>query len=99
MGPQLGSEPSRGVGRRRRFTPVRSTCQIVDLPVRPGVVRKNWITRPFGDQVGASSCQLLVSIRSPPPDGVITQMRNSPPPILVKEIGRASWWDRGVPDG
>src|SRR3546814_16123879 len=63
-GPQLGSDPSCGVGRRRRFTPVRSTCHRLDLPSRPRVVRKNWMTRPFGDQVGASSCQLLVSIRT-----------------------------------
>src|SRR3546814_8559668 len=61
---QLGSDPSCGVGRRRRFTPVRSTCHRLDLPSRPRVVRKNWMTRPFGDQVGASSCQLLVSIRT-----------------------------------
>src|SRR3546814_13923409 len=76
-GPQLGSDPSCGVGRRRRFTPVRSTCHRLDLPSRPRVVRKNWMTRPFGDQVGASSCQLLVSIRTLPPDGVIQIGRES----------------------
>src|SRR3546814_15564617 len=60
-GPQAGSEPSSGVGIRRSLTPVRSTCHTSDLPERPWLVRKNWMTRPLGDQVGASSCQLLVS--------------------------------------
>src|SRR3989344_8627941 len=85
-GPQLGSEPSCGFCSLRMFTPVRSTCHRLDLPSLPRDVRKNCSTRPFGDQVGASSCQSLVSRRSPPPDGVITPMRNSPPPILVKAI-------------
>src|SRR3546814_19856036 len=74
-GPQLGSDPSCGVGRRRRFTPVRSTCHTRDLPSRPRVVRKNWLTRPFGDQDGVSSSPLLVSIQTWPPSHVSTSGR------------------------
>ena len=59
LGPHAGSEASTGVGRRLSLRPVRSTCQ---MPVWPlsRVVRKNCTTRPLGDQVGASSCQLSV---------------------------------------
>src|SRR3546814_6029947 len=61
-GPQLGSDPSCGVGRRRRFTPVRSTCHRLDLPSRPRVVRKNWMTRPFRSEEHTSELQSLMRI-------------------------------------
>src|SRR5205085_3119540 len=85
IGPQAGSDPSSGVGILRSWVPVRSTCQTLDRPERPWLVRKNWITRPLGDQLGASSCQLSVSSRSPPPDGLITPIRKLPA-ILVKAM-------------
>src|SRR3546814_19877138 len=71
-GPQAGSEPSSGGGNRRSFTPVRSTCHTSDLPERPWLVRKNWRNRPFGDQVGALSCPLMVDKCSMHPCGGIT---------------------------
>jgi len=42
------------------------------------VVRKNWMIRPLGAQVGASSCQPRVSTLNPRPEGVITAMLKSP---------------------
>jgi hypothetical protein len=76
-GPHAGSDPSTGVGNLRSFDPVRSTCQILVLPL-PLAVRKNWMTRPFGAHVGASSCQLSVNSRSPEPSGRIVPTRKSP---------------------
>lgn len=58
-GPQAGSEASAGVGSRRSLRPVRSTCQMLAFPELRSV-RKNWMMRPLGDQLGASSCQLSV---------------------------------------
>ena len=49
--------------------PVRSTCQTLDLPPRPWLVGRIGRTRPLGDQLGASSCQLSVRSRSPEPSG------------------------------
>lgn len=83
MGPHAGSEPSSGVSILRSLAPVTSTCQIDVLPDEPRSLLKNWITRPLGDQLGASSCQLLVSSLSLPPPGLITPILNWPPPILV----------------
>ncbi len=60
-GPQAGSDPSSGVGMRRSFTPVRSTIHTSALPDDPCVERWKVMTRPLGDQLGPSSCQLLVS--------------------------------------
>src|SRR5690606_5409506 len=52
-GPQAGSDAPTGVGRRRSFRPVKSTCQIEVSPEFRSV-RKNCTMRPLGDQVGAS---------------------------------------------
>src|SRR3546814_10873701 len=79
------SDPSSGVGIRRSLTPVRSIDQRSALPL-PCAVRKKVITRPLGDQLGPSSCQALVRMRSPPPSGRITPILKPPPPILVKAI-------------
>src|SRR3546814_6100350 len=62
-GPQAGSEPSSGGGIRRSLTQVRSTCHTSDFPERTRLVRKNWMSRPLGDQVGASPCSLTVTKR------------------------------------
>lgn len=46
-----------GVGRRHSLRPVKSTCQMLTFPELRSV-QKNWMMRPLGDQLGASSRQM-----------------------------------------
>src|SRR5690606_30498676 len=85
IGPQAGSDPSSGVGILRALTPVRSTDQRSGRP-EPRAARKNISTRPLGAQLGPSSPQLSVSVRSPPPPGPMMPMRKAPPPMRVNAI-------------
>ena len=74
---------------RRSFRPVKSIDQIDDTPPappRPGVVRVNMMTRPFGDHVGPSSEKLCVRMRSPEPSGRITPIANVAPNCFVNAI-------------
>src|ERR1700682_4822395 len=74
-GDHAGSDASPGDSTRRSLRPVMSidhTCDPPPLPPRASKVRVNMITRPFGAQVGPSSCQPLVNMRSPEPSGRMT---------------------------
>src|SRR5215467_12820927 len=100
-GDHAGSDASPGESTRRSLRPVMSIDQICDPPPTPpapeGNVRVNMMTRPFGAQVGPSSSQPCVRMRSLDPSGRITPTPNSLSVILVKAMRSPRGLQTGVP--